>query len=359
MNRKLRKVNVLPVIIPCLEPNEKLIKIVSELTEKNLSPIIVVNDGSSAVYDHFFEQVQNQYGCILLKHPTNMGKGRALKDAFDYCLNRWPDLIGCVTADSDGQHSAESISRCGEALLNQPHSLVLGVRDFTDENVPLKSRLGNNLTRKICRLLCGINVSDTQTGLRGIPADFMRHLLSVPGERFEFETRMLLEARNQCSIIEVTIETIYDLKENHATHFDPVKDSIRIYKIFAGELVKFFVSSVSSSIVDLTLFAVFCELLISKSTVYVAIATVFARAVSAIYNYLINYWIVFSSREKHKRSATRYFILAFLQMLCSAGLTTGLVARLPWMSELAIKIPVDTVLFFISFCIQREFIYKK
>ena len=351
---------LIPIIIPSLDPDERLLALLQNMIGVVHAPIVIVNDGSAPSYDDYYDTAQSQYNCFIIKHDTNLGKGRALKDAFDFCLKKWPEITGVVTADSDGQHTPESIEKCRQILNKNPNNLILGVRDFSGESIPWKSRFGNTLTQKVCKTLCGVKVQDTQTGLRGIPVSFMRSLLDVPGERFEFETRMLIATKGNVDITEFPIETIYDSKDNHVTHFRPVIDSIIIYKIFFEMLFRFLVSSLSSSVIDLMLFSVFCSILRNTtSTFYVSTATILARVVSATYNYLINYHFVFKSQAKHPQSATRYVLLAIIQMLCSAGLTTLGVYLLPDTLEVAIKIIVDTCLFFISYGIQREFVYKK
>ncbi len=291
---------VVPIVIPALEPDERFLRILSELFSQNIGPIVVVDDGSGKDYKHFFETAKTAYHAAVLTHEVNMGKGRALKDAFSYCLRKWPYLAGCITADSDGQHTPQSILRCRQGLLENPSSLVLGTRDFftdTEGKIPAKSMFGNRLTCRVLRVLYGINISDTQTGLRGIPADFMHYLLDVKGERFEFETQMLIETRTQgIKIIEVPIETIYDSKENHSTHFNPILDSIRIYKLFGAGFGKFLVSSFSSAILDLGLFGLFCRLTRERALTqggYIVLATICARLISAAYNYSVNYFFVF------------------------------------------------------------------
>lgn len=351
----------IPIIIPSLEPDERLLTLLKSLKERQLEDMILVNDGSSGSYDHYFEEAETVYGCTVLKHNVNLGKGRALKTAFNYCLNRFPDLAGCVTADSDGQHSPEDIQRCIAAFRQESDRLVLGCRDFDGPQVPNKSRMGNKLTRKICKWLCGVEVSDTQTGLRVIPQEFMKALLNVPGERFEFETNMLVESvNNGVKIREVPVKTLYDSKENHATHFDPVKDSIRIYKIFGRMFGKFLVSAVSSSVIDLTLFALFCHLFRSViPLVYVAAATILARVISAIYNYSVNYRFVFRSNSSVVNTSTKYFILAVIQMCLSAGLVTGIAFALNTVPEVYIKAVVDVLLFLVSFWIQRVYVFAR
>ena len=118
----------IPVIIPAYEPDEKLIKLLDELCAEGVAPVIVVNDGSDeASFGHIYDAARER-GAIVLDHAVNMGKGRALKTAFNYCLGSYKDLIGVVTADSDGQHAVSDIKKCIEALSEDPKALVLGVR---------------------------------------------------------------------------------------------------------------------------------------------------------------------------------------------------------------------------------------
>lgn len=344
------------IVIPSYEPDERLIRLIKKL-QKQCFNIVVVNDGSGPAFDGIFKELKKS-GVTVLFHAVNQGKGRALKTAFNYCLLQDPNLVGCVTADSDGQHLPEDILHCGEMLSRHPESLVLGCRDFDDASVPSKSRYGNKITRTLFRYLCGLKITDTQTGLRGIPARFMRELLVVPGERFEFETNMLIASTDRYPIKEIGIKTIYDSKTDHATHFDPIKDSLRIYRILGKIFLNFIISSLSSSIVDLSLFAILCAFLREKSG-YILIATALARVVSASYNYVVNYHIVFSSKEQHRKSTLKYIALAVIQGTLSAILVSNIVALVGSNLEVLIKIIVDTSLFIISFYIQREFIFKR
>lgn len=349
----------IPVLIPAYQPNEMLLKLIKELKSIGITDIVIVDDGNTRGGYDIFESIGQMFDCDIVRHCVNMGKGRALKDGFNYCICKYPNLYGCVTADADGQHTPEDIYKCMKALAENREMLILGCRDFDQENVPVKSKLGNKITRTICKWFCGINVSDTQTGLRAIPKKFMEHLLNVSGERFEFETNMLLETKGRCEIKEVTIHTVYDSKENHATHFDPIKDSIKIYKILGKTFLRFVFSSFSSSCIDLALFSYFVFLLKEKDTVfYAALATILARVISAVYNYIINYKIVFKSTEKHRMSTLKYFFLAIIQMLFSAVLVTTGIKALYFLPEIWIKVIVDIVLFFISFIIQRKYIFK-
>ena len=140
-----------------------------------------------------------------------------------------------------------------------------------------------------------------------------------------------------------------------------MRDSARVYAIFG----RFLFASLSASVLDLALFTLLIWLLkprFAAPTAAIFLCTVLARVCSASYNYYINHRVVFRSQAGYQRAAVRYFALAVVQMLASAGLvsliTVGLLGA-PEAAELPVKILVDVVLFFLSFQIQREFVYKK
>ncbi|WP_026492489.1 glycosyltransferase [Butyrivibrio sp. XPD2002] len=347
-----------PIIIPAYEPDEKLIKLLSEINTAGFSPIIVVNDGSDDdVYGGIFKRAENDYGVIVLKHAVNMGKGRALKDAFNYCLVEYSDLVGVITADADGQHTTTDIGRVKAELMEYPDSLIMGCRDFDESGIPARSVFGNKTTSRVMKSLAGVHVSDTQTGLRAIPANFMRYLLNENGERFEFETNMLLATKAEgVPIREVDIQTIY-IEENKSSHFHPIRDSIRIYAVFG----KFIVSSLSSSLVDMLMFALFCRIFRRVQGLpvgYIMLSTILARVVSATYNFSVNYKVVFKGTENKWMSAVKYAVLAVMIVLLSGYGVTYIYRFFPSVPEVLVKIPVDCILFLLSFWIQREFVYK-
>ena len=351
-----------------------MIDLLENMKERRLGPVIIVDDGSGDEYAPIFAQAGpyvDDLGGKILIHEVNKGKGRALKTAFKYVLETYPDAVGSVTADSDGQHTAECITSIIKALEENPDKLIMGVRHFDTDGVPWKSRAGNKITEAVFAYVSGIHVTDTQTGLRGIPRKFMEELLDVEGERFEFEMQMLLESAGRYPIIEVPIKTVYDSKENHQTHFNPFADSVKIYKILGKKFGRYILASASSFIIDLVLFALLCSFLRGKVRGYVMIATVIARVISAVYNYLVNYKVVFESDASHRSSGAKYLVLAAAQMAVSAALVTGVTSLIsvaaeaggpalpPAGSEVAVKAVVDTILFFVSYKLQQKYVFGR
>lgn len=346
------------VILPSYKPDTKLFTVLEGLTQKGFSDIIVVNDGSGSDFDHLFEHAAALSNVTVLTHPENRGKGRALKTAFSYCVENRPSCTGIVTVDGDNQHFPDDILACCEKLAENPNQIVLGARSFAAEEVPLRSRLGNIITRNVFRFACGIKISDTQTGLRAIPAQYLALMTEIPGERYEYETNMLLEMKpHAIPFTEVAIRTIY-LDDNGSSHFNPLKDSLRIYRtIFA-----FLASSLVSSLLDMALFFLSISILSRfwpEGFWNVAIATTAARIFSSLCNYLINCKKVF--RSKNKSSLVKYYLLCVLQLTASAGLVSLLSTLLSAgdAGKTLIKALVDTLLFLISYQIQREWVFRK
>lgn len=279
---------------------------------------------------------------------------------YEYYISNRPDLIGVVTADSDGQHTPEDIEKTARALFDHPDSLILGSRQFEGGGVPWKSRTGNKLTKKIFRYITGVSVSDTQTGLRGIPREFMKEIIGFKSDGFDLETNILLASVGNYPIVEIPIETVYDSRENHNTHFHPVFDSAKIYLALGKQFVKYFFSSITSSAIDLAVFTLLCFILKgSEPGLYIAISTVIARAISAVYNFIINYKVVFYSHEKIAASGFRYFVLAVVQMSASAVLVTLLSKIAFFLPDTVTKIIVDTGLFFVSCYIQQRYVFHR
>ena len=345
------------IIIPSLNPDEKLAETVRSLISLGFTDIILVNDGSDPRYLANFPS--DLPACTLLTHEVNRGKGAALKTAFRYYLESGRTSRGVITVDGDGQHKAEDVLRCAEKMA-EDESLILGVRDFNRDTVPLRSRFGNKTTSFVFRLFCGLKISDTQTGLRAIPAKYLKKMLSVEGDRYEYETNMLLQLENMgIPTQEVPIETVY-IEENQTSHFRPFRDSMRIY----GLIFKFIFSSLLSSVVDLGLFfllSLFMPALLGALSD--AICTVIARIVSSAVNFTLNKNKVFRSSASLKTSLTRYYILAAVILLLSSvsisavsllfSLTDGRYALL----KTACKFCIDSVLFLISFRAQREWVF--
>ena len=220
------------ILIPAYKPDEKLVELCRLLLMHEDLRLVVVDDGSGEACKPIFDALDERVK--LISYPVNKGKGGALKTGIRYIYNNMPDCERLVTADADGQHRYEDIRRVLEESERCPGTLVLGGRRFDESNVPLRSRAGNAITRFVYRLVSGVKVYDTQTGLRGFDREGMARFMDTYGDRYEYEINVLLEAASARMLIhEIEIKTVY-IEENKSSHFNTIKDSWRIYKcIFA------------------------------------------------------------------------------------------------------------------------------
>jgi glycosyltransferase involved in cell wall biosynthesis len=337
----------LAVLIPAWQPDQRLTALVQELASAGFGAVLVVDDGSSAASAPVFLELGSVPGTTLLRHAVNLGKGRALKTGINHVLTALPEIHGVITADADGQHSAADIVRVANALRGSHGRVVLGVRGFV-KDVPLRSRFGNALTREVFRFMTGTTVSDTQTGLRALPRSLLPELMMLTGERYEYEMTVLAHVcRHHRRLLEVPIQTIY-IDGNRASHFDPVRDSMRIYFV----LLRYYFSSLVAAGIDFAGFS-----LAFAATHNLWISVVVGR-LSSIVNFALNKGFVFRSRTSVPGALWRYYSLAVVIAAASYGLIWSTTHYLHW-NVFAAKITVDVLLSLISFSAQQTFVFRR
>jgi len=338
------------VVIPAYEPGPLLEPLIAGLFAADPDvDVVVVDDGSGSAFAPEFTRAR-RIGATVLRHDINLGKAAALRTGFDHALAVHPGE-DVVTADADGQHTVTDILRVAEALREDAAdgapALVLGCRAFRGR-VPLRSRAGNAVARGVFRLAAGWTLSDTQTGLRGIPSELLAWVRAQPGERFAYEQNVLLRCRRDgVATREVPIETVY-LDGNASSHFRPVVDSLRILLpllLFAG-------SSLLAFAVDTLLL-----LGLHALTGMLVPSIVAARVVSASVNFAVNRRVVFraSAPGRVPRQAVRYAVLA----------VALLASNIVWLDALTgygvplvlAKIATEAVLFVTSYGVQRSFVF--
>ncbi len=337
------------VLVPAYRPGPALLQTLADL--RSARPdwgLVVVDDGSGPAYAALVDAARAT-GAEILTLPVNRGKGAALKAGFAHVAATRPGAP-VVCADADGQHAVGDIVAIGERLLAAPdlRRLVLGTRTF-DARVPLRSRIGNTVTRWLFTAATRSRVTDTQTGLRGIPADLLGWACSVPGERYEYELQVLLRAgRAGIALDPVPIATIY-LDDNASSHFRPVTDSLRVYV----PLLAFLASSLAAFAIDTV-----ALLLLTAATGDLLLSVVGARLTSAGVNFVVNRRLVFVSARRHRTrgAARRYALLAtallVLNYLVLSGLTGLGLALLP------AKVLTELALVSTSFAAQRRFVFR-
>lgn len=357
--------NRIIALIPAYEPDQKIKTIAADFKKRGLD-IVIVDDGSGPDYRELFEELESI--ATVLTHDQNRGKGAALKTGMRY-INKYMaytesvltpsgtqtvsgrDAV-IVTVDADGQHLPDDVERVAEIAAARHDALVLGSRAL-EEDVPVRSRFGNSVTRHVYSAATGVRVHDTQTGLRAFHRSMIPKLLGIEGERYEYEINMLLKlAAEGVPIIEERIETVYE-DNNSGSHFRTFRDSFRVYR----EIIKFSASSLASFAIDYGMYAL---LLAATGAAGIAngliISNIGARLVSGAANYTLNRKLVFRSRTGFAKSAAQYFALAAF-ILAGNTIVLSTLAGTLGINSLIAKLITEAVFFVISWTVQKYVIF--
>jgi glycosyltransferase involved in cell wall biosynthesis len=354
-------------LIPAYEPEKKILKLTDDLIRKGFD-IVIVDDGSGPDYAELFEELSQK--ATVLSHGENRGKGAALKTGMKY-INRYMaysesvltaagartvsgrDAV-IVTVDADGQHLPEDVQRVAGIAAARHDALVLGSRAL-DDDVPVRSKLGNTVTRYVYSAATGMQVHDTQTGLRAFHRSMIPMLLEIEGDRYEYEINMLLRlAADGVPIIEERIETVYE-DNNSGSHFRTVRDSFRVYK----EILKFSASSLASFAIDYCMYALLLAVTGASGIANgLIISNIGARIVSGTANYTMNRKFVFKSRAGFARSAAQYILLAAF-ILAGNTVVLSMLAGTLGLNKLIAKLVTEMIFFIISWIVQRYVIFYK
>ena len=335
-----------PVVIPSYKPDNRLLDLINNLINEDIQNIIIVRDGCSSEYDYIYNVIKNNPKCILVVHEKNQGKGRAIKSGIKAYLEKGSFNTGFVLADADGQHLPKDIVKVIKELESNPESLVIGARSF-DKDVPFRSKFGNLVSRYLFSFLLNRKISDTQSGLRGMPHKYLELFSKLEGEKYEFETNVLVETKkSDIDIKEVPIDTVY-LENNKSSHFNPLIDSFKIYWI----LIKYSMSSIVSFAIDYGLF-----FLIHFLTGNLALSSYGSRAISLSFNYQANKNIVFKYKEKSSFVFMKYILLCLFSITISYLVIYYL--KTIKINLMVSKLIVESILFFFNFYVQKRWIFR-
>lgn len=348
------------LLVPCYEPDERVLKLTEELKKCLYADFYVVNDGSGPEFDHIFRKLE-EMGCTVISYNENKGKGAALRTGIDIIRSSCESYSYILTADADGQHTPFDIRKVADAAekawmaslgCEKEKPLILGIRDFEEKDVPIKSRFGNRFSSLYFKYVTGVKLCDTQTGLRAIPDDLFALAAETPGDRYDYEMNFLIAAADR--IRTVPIHTVYE-EGNETSHFRTLRDSMLIYRT----PLRYVTVSLISAAVDLTLFTVLSAVFGTMLGGILA-ATAAARIVSGVVNFSLNRkWAFTSIRSEEGKTgmqAIRYLTLFVTQMLASSLLVT-LLAFLP-LPLTFVKLVVDTCLAFFSYYMQHNWVFQ-
>lgn len=336
------------ILIPALEPPTSLISFCKELTDDGSLQILVVDDGSNHS-KAIFEELDLTENVTIIANEENLGKGAALKVGFEFVQRSpWRDCLGVITVDADGQHSLEDVRRMIVAAKRDPSTFVIGRRlgSTSASQVPLRSYIGNLITKYIFQVASGIGLSDSQCGLRFYPSQTIGVLGEIKSEKYDFETEVFFALKSHGTLMkEIDIKKLY-FENNDSSHFRPFIDSMRICWVFFRHTY----ISVLAALID---FFVFYSFWLLTDNSFISIC--FSRGLAlAFYIYGL------SNFAYHTKITKRIVLQVCLLVLMSVIVVPYLInfAFVYFENIILSKIISESIWFFFNFFILRKVVFK-
>jgi len=339
-------------LIPALNPDKTLTNLIHQIInkvevlsdKKNQYLILIINDGS---YKGSSIKILKDISLIdnvhVINNSNNLGKGASLKIGIKFAKDN--NFKYVITADADGQHLPDDIIKVSKAIEEKSDSFVLGVREF-DKKIPLRSKIGNIMTRIMFNLILRQRLIDTQTGLRAFTVKYYDKLISLPEQKYDFELSSLIAIARIGDFYQVPITTIYE-PGNPTSFFRPFKDSSIIYFVFIRYV---------GIVPFLVIFEVFLITVLNNITGY-SIAFLLTRILSLIIYFVSMKKIVFKADGNIKKQLLSFIMLATLNIfiievfLINISITSDL-------GFILFYFLIHTLLFALNFLVQRKFVFK-
>ncbi len=226
------KIRIL-VVIP-LYNHAKTIREIAEKTIASGLPVLVIDDGSDD------EGAKNLHGleCTLIWHSMNEGKGAAILSAAAWAESH--DFTHMITIDADGQHDPAEINKFVEKIHDNPLSIVVGNRDFSQTDVPFASRFGRANSNFWLQVATGVKLPDTQSGFRAYPVEVIQDI-PCKARRYSYEAEILARAAwAGVELASVDISVVYSEETRKASHFDKKEDNWRYTKTYTRLVLRNF-----------------------------------------------------------------------------------------------------------------------
>ena len=340
------------ILIPALQPDERLIQMIHGLHERGFHKIAVTDDGSSDDRQKYFQEVEI-IGVKVIHHSKKMGKGVALRSALRLADEKIGESDFYITADCDGQYSPEDIEKVAKELLENPDCFVLGVRTY-ERKKGKKVRFWLNSCQKLFFRITnhGKECPDPRSGLRGFPASLKKLALCTEGKSYDYELNFLDAAIQKTPVVVVPISSETH-NSNETSHFRPVVDLLGMYLKFW----KYLFTSNIATVFDLVFFIIFENLFSKLGAISIFVATICARAISGSVGYILNRYISFQSKLNPGREMVRYSIVFVCQMAAS-GILVSLLSVIP-IPTVIVKAIIDTILFFVVYNIQKNWVFAE
>jgi len=196
------------IVIPAYNEEKEILNVIDNVNKKfkgkfSSYNIIVVDDGS----DDETAKLASKTNAVVIRHILNMGSGRATATGLSYAYQNNFDVV--ATLDADGQHDPVDALTGINILIDKNYDLLIGSRLLDNTGMPTAKIIGNKGLSFITYLLFGINLTDSQSGLRIFSKRSLSEL-KWKTSGYEFCSEMLWRANQlNLKINEFPIKAIY------------------------------------------------------------------------------------------------------------------------------------------------------
>ncbi len=192
------------IIIPAKNEQLQIAEVIRKTLDRGFTNIVVINDGS---IDRT-EEIACQYPNVtVLNHIINLGPGASTYTGIIYALKKNAKLI--ATIDADNQHDPKDLDALYSTICEQDIDIVIGSRFMKKNKIPTSRVFYNKIGNIISYFITGVYLSDSQSGIKIMTADFARNL-SMRYNGFEFCIEMIKQAKiNDARLKEIPINVRY------------------------------------------------------------------------------------------------------------------------------------------------------
>ena len=193
--------------------------------------VVVVDDGSSDNTASIAEEA----GAIVIEHPSNRGKGAAIRTLFDWAGDESHDAL--VLIDGDGQHLPNEIPDVVDPVLEGSCDIAIGSRyiDGNGGETPLYRRFGQKTLDFLTSGSSGQSLTDTQSGFRALSPEAVEHL-EITTDGLGVESEMISDATDRgMTMTEVPIDVKYEDVDGQT--YNPVRHGVGV-AAFVLQLVR-------------------------------------------------------------------------------------------------------------------------
>lgn len=185
-------------LIPVIETNEELLRLLQELKENQFHNVVVYYGVNEE--DKLFLQ-KLIYNAKIMILTSRQGRGNAIKAGLKYIKEKYRSNTLIVTMSKDNSHSVKDVVRlCNECMIHQD-TFFLGK---TKELTSLTDKVSNVFNKTLYRISSGENITTTTTTLRAFSYNFIDFLLTIKGEKEDYEANVLFS----CASHKVKIKEI-------------------------------------------------------------------------------------------------------------------------------------------------------